>query len=263
MKSRNILIDSDSLSTVVSRMSSSAQSISDGADRSESGFAFLQSSDKLSSGINKIIKNLRTVSQRVSSYKDVFSRQGEAFFEQEKLFSAMADQIEIPTELTTVDNIFEVKTKDVTLNKEDGKTIKSDNDSSVTNFDEVKNVTRDDLKSIVKNDEVGQAEYDGQYNEEKVDLEKIVKTMVDDKAQINDSSSIDKVNLSQMKTNEAEQTTVAPEYTDRTVSLSNINKGDTSQVELHQRSYDNSRLLQSIMQNKKITNQGIGGHNDN
>ena len=148
MKSSKLVIDTDKTNSMINSIKRSAVSMIDTIDSSKQSFSGISLSDTLSSGINTLSSNISLIGEKMMSISSNISNNFDSFSEMEVLYSNMVDSITVPTELNEVDNIFAVKTNDVSLDKKDGEAIKTDA-SQETEFEKEEKEKEEKLASIL------------------------------------------------------------------------------------------------------------------
>ena len=222
MKSNNIIIDSDEIDAITGRIDSSYYSINDGVQKSKKDLSCLQNSRDLSEGVNAINDCVSFFADKMSGYKKVIAMNGASFFEQEKLLSSRVDNIETPTELTVVDDIFKVDTSTVNLSKEDDKEVNSDNNTTQVEYEDSKEVEKENLETVNKENETDEVNYDDISEIEKSEMDNINNNIETEKQDMEDKYSGKKEEISQMEDNETEEVQYDSQYTDNRKVLEEI-----------------------------------------
>lgn len=252
MKSRYLSIDSDKIDMLANRIGESSNSINNGVEKSKSGFSSLQSSPNLSEGINKINNNLKAIGDRVDNYNRVVVRQSNVFFEQENILLSAADYIEIPKNLSIVDNIYESKIEESNLSKDDGIKINSNNSNYLKEFNDYSSSHKNDLNSINNNIATQVRNFSDNYVNSKQNLNNIVKNGTET-LNYKDEYSNHFVEINNLKNGETKEVNFENNYNNFKTDISNILKKETNLVHYGDSYSDDKISLVNI--NNKGTNE--------
>ena len=226
----NILnIDSDRVSSALLGINKTTSILDDGSMKMSSGFSSIQRSPNLSAGINKINNNIKTISGKISGIGNVISKSVDDFCSTEMFYCDVIDQIEIPTELEAVDDIYDSFIEQVKLDKKDGKAVE-DEMENVAEYDDSYTEKEKELIAVKNNKDSSFAVFNDNYNNSEA-------TLIDIK---NDSPSTFNFDDSYTSNDDqiyniAQDETESVEYIDRYTKirgakLKNIEKDDTELV---------------------------------
>ena len=234
MKSNKLVIDTDKTNSLINSIKKSAVSMIDTIDSSKQSFSNINSSDKLSSGINTVSSNMSLIGEKMMTFGNNITTNFDSFSEMEVLYSNMVDSITVPTELNEVDNIFAVKTNDVSLNKKDGEAIKTDasqetefekeekekeeNLSSILNettdeatMKDIDNIDYQKIDNINNTEELDEKKLNDYKDSENIVLDNIANETTEEKT-LDDYNNVDEIKLKNIKNNEVVQQEFKDEY---------------------------------------------------
>ncbi len=254
MKSNKLVIDTDKTNSLINSIKKSAVSMIDTIDSSKQSFSNINSSDKLSSGINTVSSNMSLIGEKMMSFGNNLTNNFDSFSEMEVLYSNMVDSITVPTELNKVDNIFAVKTNDVSLNKKDGEAIKTATSEEVI-FKKEEKEKEENLSSILNEttDEATMKDIDN-INYQKID--NINNTEELDKKELNDYKNSETIVLDNITNEKTEEKNLDDYNNVDEITLKNFNNNDVVQQDFKDKYNIENKQLFELNNNQDVLQDG-------
>lgn len=136
-----IKVKQDSFDAIIQRLNKISATL---GDSSSGAFSALAGNELLSGGISKLQNNVSMIGSRTGGTASVINKGRDSFSGSEAYLETVVDAIELPTDLKNVYTPYEETTQETTLNKNDGKSVNSD-----------QNTKQEELKELNETDEKG------------------------------------------------------------------------------------------------------------
>ena len=146
-----ININEVEMNNINSHLSRSISSISSVGNESSSSFSSLNRANLYGDGINKINRQINSIANSVSNIRQIIENSNQEMTDAENMLASRAESIEIPKDFVTKDSVKSNLFNEITLSKNDGRSVNEGQELTDDKEEFTSSVTYDNNLKNIKN----------------------------------------------------------------------------------------------------------------